>query len=210
MTRKKRTAIVIGAGIGGLATAARLAKDGWQVTLLEKEPLIGGRAYRLDQDGYRFDTGPTILMMTDVLYDTFKYCGKDFDDYISLQQLEPNYQVFFPDGQKIEVSSNLPRFAKELAKIDEKAPEQFYRYFADVAKIYRIARGQFIDKNFDKLTDFIDIKAGAQLFKGRGLMKLYSFVSRYFTDPRLRQLFSFQSMYFADLRILQGSFHSCR
>lgn len=195
MTRKKRTAIVIGAGIGGLATAARLAKDGWQVTLLEKEPLIGGRAYRLDQDGYRFDTGPTILMMTDVLYDTFKYCGKDFDDYISLQQLEPNYQVFFPDGQKIEVSSNLPRFAKELAKIDEKAPEQFYRYFADVAKIYRIARGQFIDKNFDKLTDFIDVRAGAQLFKGRGLMKLYSFVSRYFTDPRLRQLFSFQSMY---------------
>ena len=109
---KKRTAIVIGAGIGGLATAARLAKDGWQVTLLEKEALLGGRAHRIDQDGYRFDTGPTILMMTDVLYDTFAYCGKDFDDYIDLQQLEPNYQVFFPDGQKIEVSSNLPRFAK--------------------------------------------------------------------------------------------------
>lgn len=192
---KKRTAIVIGAGIGGLATAARLAKDGWQVTLLEKEALIGGRAHRIDQDGYRFDTGPTILMMTDVLYDTFAYCGKDFDDYIDLQQLEPNYQVFFPDGQKIEVSSNLPRFAKELAKIDEKAPEQFYRFFADVAKIYRIARGQFIDKNFDSLTDFIDLKAGLQLLRGRGLYKLYSFVSRYFTDPRLRQLFSFQSMY---------------
>ncbi len=195
MTQTKKTAIVIGAGIGGLATAARLAQDGWQVTILEKEKLIGGRAHRIDQDGYRFDTGPTILMMTDVLYDTFAYCGKNFDDYIDLQQLEPNYQVFFPDGQKIEVSSNLPRFAKELAKIDEKAPEQFYRFFADVARIYRIARGQFIDKNFDRLTDFIDIKAGTELLKGRGLMKLYSFVSRYFDDWRLRQLFSFQSMY---------------
>lgn len=195
MTQKKRKAIVIGAGLGGLATAARLAHDGWKVTVLEKEQLIGGRAHRLDQDGYRFDTGPTILMMTDVLYETFAYCGKDFDDYIDLQQLEPNYQVFFPDKQKIEVSSNLPRFAKELAKIDDKAPEQFYRFFADVARIYRIARGQFIDKNFDKLTDFIDIKAGTELLKGRGLYRLYNFVSRYFDDPRLRQLFSFQSMY---------------
>ncbi len=196
-TKKKtqRTAIVVGAGIGGLSAAARLAKDGWKVTILEKEALIGGRAHRIDQDGYRFDTGPTILMMTDVLYDTFAYCGKNFDDYIDLQQLEPNYQVFFPDGQTIEVSSNLPRFAKELAKIDEKAPEQFYRYFADVAKIYRLARSQFIDKNFDKLTDFINVKAGLQLAKGRGLYRLYNFVSRYFTDPRLRQLFSFQSMY---------------
>ncbi|MBP9827043.1 phytoene desaturase [Candidatus Saccharibacteria bacterium] len=192
---KSKTAIVVGAGIGGLATAARLAHDGYSVTLLEKEALVGGRAHRIDQDGYRFDTGPTILMMTDVLYDTFRDCGKNFDDYIELRQLEPNYRVWFPDKTSIEVSSNLPRFAAELAKIDPKAPEQFYRFFADVAKIYRISRGQFIDKNFDRLTDFIDLKAGLTLLKGRGLYKLYNFVSRYFDDWRLRQLFSFQSMY---------------
>lgn len=192
---KKRTAIIIGAGIGGLTTAARLAHDGWKVTILEKEALVGGRAHRIDQDGYRFDTGPTILMMTDVLYDTFAYCGKNLDDYLTLQQLEPNYQVFFPDGEKIEVSSNLPRFTKELARIDSKGPEQFYSFFAATAKIYRLARSQFIDRNFDRLTDFINLQAGLELVRGRGLYKLYNFVSRYFTDPRLRQLFSFQSMY---------------
>jgi phytoene desaturase len=192
---KARQAIVVGAGIGGLAAAARLARDGWKVTVLEKESLIGGRAYRIIQDGYQFDTGPTILMMLDVFYETFSYCGKNFDDYIDLQQLEPNYQVFFPDGEKIEVSSNLPRFTRELARVDAKAPEQFHRFFSDTAKIYRLARDKFIDRNFDKLTDFIDLSAGIQLLRGRGLSRLYNFVSRYFTDPRLRQLFSFQSMY---------------
>jgi phytoene desaturase len=191
----KQTAIVIGAGIGGLCTAARLAHDGYKVTIVEKERLVGGRAHRLQQDGYTFDTGPTILMMTDVLYDTFSYCGKDLDDYIRLLQLEPNYKVWYPDGETLEVSSNLPRFATELARFDPKAPEQFYRFFADVAEMYRISRHKFIDKNFDKLTDFIDLKAGIQLLRRRGLTKLYSFVSRYFDDPRLRQLFSFQSMY---------------
>ena len=191
----KQTAIIIGAGIGGLCTAARLAHEGYHVTVIEKESMVGGRAHRLKQDGYTFDTGPTILMMTDVLYDTFSYCGKNFDDYIDLQQLEPNYKVWYPEGETLEVSSNLPRFAAELAKFDPKGPEQFYRFFADVSEMYRISRHKFIDKNFDKLTDFIDLKAGIQLLRRRGLTKLYSFVSRYFTDPRLRQLFSFQSMY---------------
>lgn len=192
---KHKTAIIIGAGIGGLCTAARLAHDGYSVTIIEKESMVGGRAHRLEQDGYTFDMGPTILMMTDVLYDTFSYCGKNFDDYIDLQQLEPNYKVWYPEGETLEVSSNLPRFAAELARFDPKAPEQFYRFFADVAEMYRISRHKFIDKNFDKLTDFIDLKAGIQLLRRRGLTKLYRFVSRYFDDPRLRQLFSFQSMY---------------
>lgn len=192
---KQKQVVIIGAGIGGLCAAARLAHDGYQVSIYEKEAVVGGRAHVIKQDGYTFDTGPTILMMTDVLYDTFAYCGEDLDQYVSLSQLEPNYKTWFPDGETIEVSSNLPRFTKELARIDPKAPEQFYRFFADVAKIYRLARSKFIDKNFDKLSDFIDISAGIELLKGRGLYKLYNFVSRYFTDWRLRQLFSFQSMY---------------
>ncbi len=195
MAKKMKTAIIVGAGIGGLTTAARLSKDGYQVTILEKDKNVGGRANVIKQDGYTFDTGPTILMMTDVLYDTFSYCGKNFDDYINLSQLEPNYQVKWADGSGVEVSSNLPRFAKSLAKIDPKAPEQFYTFFGEMAKMYRIGRGKFIDKNFDKLTDFINVPAGLELLKGGGLKKLYSFVSTYFDDPRLRMLFSFQSMY---------------
>lgn len=191
----QKSAIIIGGGVGGLCTAARLLKNGYQVTVLEKEDKVGGRAHRINNKGYTFDTGPTLLMMTDVLYDTFEYCGKNFDDYIELLQLEPNYQVAFADKSRITVSSNLPKFHRELAKFDPKAPSQFYKFFSDVSEIYRISRNNFIDKNFDSILDFINPKSGTELIRKRGLSKLYSFVSHYFKDERLRQLFSFQSMY---------------
>lgn len=193
--RSRKKAIVIGAGLGGMATAARLAQDGFRVTVVEKESLPGGRAHRIRQAGYTFDTGPTILMMTDVIEDTFHYCERELSDYLDLQQLEPNYTAYYPDGEAITVSSNLPRFTQELARIDPAAPEQFLSFFAATAKIYRLARSQFIDKNFDKVTDFINLKAGLSLLRGRGANRLYSYVSRFFGHPKLRQLFSFQAMY---------------
>lgn len=191
----KKTAVVIGAGIGGMCTAARLAKLGYSVTVLEKETQVGGRANRMTQDGFTFDTGPTLLMMTEVLEETFGFCGKKLTDYLTLHQLEPNYRVIFGDHSQIEVSSNLPRFTAELSRIDAQAPEQFYRYFSDIAEFYRIARRNFIDRNFNKITDFISPRHGYKLWRKRGLTKLWDFTGRYFSDERLRQLFSFQSMY---------------
>lgn len=193
--KKKKNISVIGAGIGGLCSAARLLHDGYNVTIYEKEDIVGGRANRIVQDGYTFDTGPTLLMMTDVLYDTFKYCGKNLDDYLELIQLEPNYRVTFADHTNITVSSNMPKFQAELKKFDAKAPEQFYKYFADVSEMYRISRDKFIDKNFDKLSEFINLRSGIKLIRKRGLTRLWDFVSHYFDDVRLKQLFSFQSMY---------------
>jgi phytoene desaturase len=191
----QKSAIIIGGGIGGLCTAARLLKEGYKVTIIEKEDKVGGRANRIEKSGYTFDMGPTLLMMTDVLYETFEYCGKNFDDYITLLQLEPNYRVAFADKSKITVSSNLPKFTSELEKFDPKGPEQFFKYFSDVSAMYRISRKSFIDKNYKRITDFINPVSGAQLLRRRGLSKLYDFVAHYFKDERLQQLFSFQSMY---------------
>ena len=75
MAKPKKQIIVIGADVGGLCAAARLARDGHDVSVYEKESTVGGRAHLIKQDGYTFDTGPTILMMTDALYDTFEYRG---------------------------------------------------------------------------------------------------------------------------------------
>lgn len=190
-----KTVVVIGGGVGGLCAAARLSCAGYKVTVVEKEDRVGGRANRLEKDGYTFDMGPTLLMMTDVLYSTFADCGKNLDDYLQLIQLEPNYQVIFGNSKRITMSSNLPKLCEELRLFDSKAPEQFYRYFSDVAEFYRVSRLHFIDKNFNKLTDFINPKQGLGLLKKHGLSKLWDFTGRYFSNENLRQLFSFQSMY---------------
>ncbi|MBW3538472.1 phytoene desaturase [Candidatus Parcubacteria bacterium] len=186
---------IIGAGIGGLAAAARLSAAGHRVTVYEKETLPGGRAHVITQDGYSFDTGPTILMMVDVLEETFAACGRELKNYLSLVQLEPNYRAVYFDHSSITMSSNLAALSSELARIDPKAPEQFYLFFARAAVIYRLARSKFIDKNFDRLGDFIDPLSTIALARYGGLKRLSGFVGGYFRDPRLVQLFSFQSMY---------------
>ena len=92
--------IIIGAGIGGLATAMRLQATGrFQVTILEKNATIGGRANIREVDGFRFDTGPSLLLMTDVYRDLFDACGEDFDAWVKLIKMEPNYAVHFGDGR---------------------------------------------------------------------------------------------------------------
>lgn len=187
--------VIVGAGLGGLSAAVRLLADGYQVELYEKEALPGGRAHLIEQDGYRFDIGPTLLMMTDVLEDVFAAAGKDMSDYLDLVQLDPNYRVAFADGSTMISTSNLAEMTRELAAIDPKAPEQFHRFFTKLAYMYRLGRDRYIDKNFDSLTDFIDPVSGLDLVRQGGLRSLYGLVGSYFKDPRLRQLFSFQSMY---------------
>lgn len=191
----KKSVIIVGAGIGGLCTAARLSSLGYQVSVFEKEALVGGRANRIEKDGYKFDIGPTLLMMTDVLEETFRFCGKKMNDYLELIQLEPNYQVVFGDHSRVEVSSNLPRLTKQLALLDEKAPERFFDYFASVSEFYRLSRHNYIERNFDKLSEFVNIRHGSKLLYKHGLQNLWDYTGRYFDDERLRQLFSFQSMY---------------
>lgn len=193
--KARRRAVVIGAGLGGLAAAARLAHAGWRVQVFEQETSVGGRAQRLRFDGYDFDTGPTILLMPEVLQQLFADCGRRPEDYLKLQQLEPNYRAHFADGSAITMSSNLSQLTTELSRLDPRAPEQLQLFLSDTARFYRLARHQFIDRNFDQLTDFISPLQAMQLWRRGGLQKLYRFVSRYFDDPRLRMLFSFQSMY---------------
>lgn len=194
-TATKKKIVIIGAGLGGLSAAARLLAAGYKVEIYEKEALSGGRAHVIYKDGYSFDIGPTLLMMTDVLEDVFTATGRRMSDYLELVQLDPNYRVAFADGSSMTASSNLADLTKELEKLDPNAPEQFHRLFTKLAMMYRLGRSRFIDKNFDTLSDFIDPLAGISLVRHGGLKRLTSFVEKYIKDPRLVQLFTFQSMY---------------
>lgn len=93
-----KNAIVIGAGIGGLASAALLANRGFKVTVLEKNSAVGGKMNQISSNGYRFDTGPSLLTMPFLLEKLFKECGDDINNYFEFEELEPLCRYFYPDG----------------------------------------------------------------------------------------------------------------
>lgn len=192
----KRTAIIAGAGIGGLATAMRLAARGdFSVTILEKNETVGGRCNVLVDQGFRFDTGPSLLLMTDVYRELFSYCGMDFDERVPLIKIDPNYRVHFADNTTLEMSGDLSKMIPELEKIEPGSASGYYRFLEDSSRKYRIGRQEFVEKNFTRAGEFFTGANLKRLGELNALDKLYSHVSRYFKDERLRQAFSMQSMY---------------
>lgn len=195
-THSVQQVVIIGGGIGGLAAAMRLqAQGGYQVTLLEKNSTLGGRANIRTVDGFRFDTGPSLLLMTDVYRDLFHACGEDFDALVPLIKMEPNYRVHFGDGSQLEMSSDLAKMVANLEKIEPGVTSGYYRFLEDAGKKYRIGRKQFVEKNFNRARDFFTAPNLLLLGKLNALDKMYAHVSKFFRDDRLRQAFSMQSMY---------------
>ena len=191
-----RQVVIVGAGIGGLAAAMRLqASSRFQVTVLEKNATIGGRANIREVDGFRFDTGPSLLLMTDVYRELFAACGEKFDEWVRLIKMEPNYAVHFGDGSAMVMSSDLTTMVAELERIEPGSAAGYYRFLEDAGKKYRIGRRKFVEKNFAKAADFFTLGNLKLLGQLNALDKLYTHVSQYFQDDRLRQAFSMQSMY---------------
>ncbi len=191
-----QTVIIIGAGIGGLAAAMRLQATGqFQVTVLEKNDTVGGRANIRDVDGFRFDTGPSLLLMTDVYRELFAACGEEFSEWVTLLKMEPNYAVHFGDGSQMEMSSDLTKMIAELERIEPGVTPGYYRFLEDAGKKYRIGREKFVEKNFLRAADFFTASNLKLLGQLNALDKLYTHVSQFFRDDRLRQAFSMQSMY---------------
>ncbi|HEY6745548.1 MAG TPA: phytoene desaturase family protein [Mycobacteriales bacterium] len=187
--------VVVGAGLGGLSAALRLAGAGREVTVLEREPVPGGRAGRLDLDGYSFDTGPTVLTMPELIADALDSVGERLADWLDLDPVDPLYRAFYPDGSTLDVRSDADAMAAEIERVCGPAEAAGYRRFVDyVSAMYRAEMRTFIDRNLDSPLGLV----GPDLFrllKLRGLSKLAPTVGRYLKDPRTQRVFSFQAMY---------------
>ncbi len=192
---QKPTAIVIGAGIGGIATAARLAKNGYSVTVLEKNETPGGRANQIVRDGHRFDIGPTLFLMPEVWEETFASLGEKMEDHLDLRRIDPTYKVHFDDGLQLELTSNIGKMQEQLEKIDKTAFTGFLNYIAEGAKHYKISLEKFVGRNFFSIFDYFSLKNLPLIFKLKALDKHYRNTGRYFKDERLKAAFTFQNMY---------------
>lgn len=192
---RRLSAVVIGAGVGGLAAAARLAHAGLEVQVFEQTPAPGGRCAQLVVDGYTFDMGPTILLMPEVVERTFRDLGRKMETYLRLHRCDPNYQVHFRDGSRLTFTSELTRMCEELERIEPGSFPRFLEFLALGRVQYRTSLDQFVSRNFDHLGQFLTPRSLRGIFRARAHRRLYSVASGFFRDDRLRAALTFQTMY---------------
>ncbi|MCS7247617.1 MAG: phytoene desaturase family protein [Anaerolineales bacterium] len=191
----KPSVLIIGAGIGGIAAAARLAKNGYAVTVVEKNEQPGGRCGQLIHEGHRFDIGPTLFLMPEVWEETFAALGERMSDHLDLRRIDPTYKVHFEDGLQITLTSNLGAMQAQLEKIEKTAFSGFLHFIAEGSRHYKISLEKFVGRNFYSLWEYFSPSNLPLLFQLKALVKHYDNVGRYFQDPRLRAAFTFQNMY---------------
>lgn len=187
--------IVVGAGAAGLAAAIRLQNEGYEVHLYEKNEQVGGKMFQIQEKGFTFDVGPTIVMMPDIYREVFSLCGRNPDEYIPMEQVEPMLDLCFPGEDHLEFSSNLVAFTKTLEGISEEDTEGYFKYLASIYKRYVIAKDAFIMKSFRKPTDFYNPNSLIQGLRLRTFSDAYSSISKFVKDDRLRKALAFQTLY---------------
>ncbi len=192
---KNLTALVIGAGMGGIATAARLAQRGYQVIVTEKGEQAGGRCHRLVKDGHHFDTGPTLFLMPEIYARTFTDLGERIKDHLDLRRIDPTYRVHFDDGFSLTMTSDLNRMQVQLEAIEPGSFGGFLRYLDEAHTHYRLAFPHLVERSFYSLLEFCNLKNLFLLFRLKLLVKHYDHVGNYFDDRRLKAAFTFQDMY---------------
>ena len=187
--------VIVGAGLGGLSAALRLASTGRKVTVVEREAIPGGRAGRLSIDGYEFDTGPTVLTMPDLIADAFDCVGERMEDWLQMEPVSPLYRAFYPDGSRLDVHADTGEMSAEIERVIGSREARGYEKYVDfVGQLYRYEMKDFIDRNIDSPFDLLTPDL-AKLVAIGGFRKLAPKVNEYLRDPRTQRIFSFQSMY---------------
>lgn len=187
--------VVVGAGLAGLSAALHLAGRGRAVTVVEREPWPGGRAGRLDIDGYRIDTGPTVLTMPDIIDETFAAVGETTSNRLELSPVDPAYRAVFADGSALEVHSDADRMADAIAGFAGSGQAAGYRRLRTwLTRLYRTEFDGFIGANFDSPLSLLTPRL-AQLTAIGGFRRWDRMVKRHISDERLQRIFTFQSLY---------------
>lgn len=193
MTAKK--VVVVGAGLGGIATAGRLARQGYEVTVVEKNAKPGGRCDQLVRDGHRFDTGATLFLMPEIFAETYEVLGERMEDHLDLRRIDPTYRVRFDDGFEIQLTSDMHAMQDQLEAREPGSFRAMLQYLEEGTNNYHKSVKYFVGRNFYNIFQYFSPKNFPLLFELKALVKHYDRVSRYFKDPHLRAAFTFQDMY---------------
>lgn len=182
--------IVIGAGLGGLSAAIRLAKKGFSVTVLEKNETVGGKVNTVESRGYRFDTGASLLTMRHVLQDLFEFAERRIEDYLEIVPLEPICRYFWTDKTVFDASTDLQKTEAEIAKIEPRDVENFRQFLANAKRKYEVSEKTFLAHSLNDLPKLLRPKYLKDLVAISSMRTLDAHVKSYFESAKLRQLFN--------------------
>ncbi len=186
---------IIGAGIGGLGLAAMLAKAGFDVTVVEKNEGLGGRARQFTQDGFTFDMGPSWYLMPDVFEHFFCLLGERVEDHLHLVKLSPSYRIFADDGTVIDLEADPDKAASLFESIEPGAGAKLRRYLDASRYQYDVVMQNFMHKNFDTPLDFLTwrmVQAGTKL---SAFTTMSRYVARFFKTPLLQKIMQYQLLF---------------
>jgi phytoene desaturase len=193
-----KKAIVIGSGFAGLSAASFMAKNGWQVTVLEKHSCAGGRARQFSADGYKFDMGPSWYWMPDVFERYFNEFGYQVKDFYTLERLDPSYRVYWPDGP-MDVPADYDALKKLFESIEAGSGIKLDKFLKEAAFKYDTGINKLVHKPGLSVMEFIDIDLAKGLLRLDVFSSMKSHVQKHFSHPKLRQLLEFPVLFLGAL-----------
>lgn len=190
---KKQSVIIIGAGIGGLATACMLAKKGYEVTILEKNDMVGGRARVFEKDGFVFDMGPSWYMMPEVFEHFFELMDEKMSDYYSLKKLSPSYRVFLKsDKSYFDFYGDIDKNKETFEKIEPGSGIVLTKFLKKLKLQYGIAYNEFMFKNYNSVFDFLTWSVAKVGWKLPLLKKQKQIIESRFKSEILQKVMQYQ------------------
>lgn len=179
--------MVIGAGIGGLSAAIRLAAAGQQVVMLEQNAQVGGKMSQVTAAGFRWDTGPSVITMRHVFEELFAGAGRSLQEYLTLQPIEPLTRYVYPDGTQLDVTKDWPALASQLQALEPADVEGYLRFLAHAARLHAITGPVFIYDQPPSWRSFLRVSPLA-MTKIDPWFTLDQSIRRFVRSPHLRQL----------------------
>jgi phytoene desaturase len=198
MSTQSKKVIVIGAGFAGISAASFLAQKGWDVTVVEKNNLPGGRARKYSAEGFTFDMGPSWYWMPDVFEKYFEKFGKKVSDYYKLKRLDPSYRVYF-EKEAWDLPANYEALRNLLESIEPGAAKALDAFLEEAKYKYEVGVGKIVYKPGISVTEFIDIDIIRGVFKLDIFQSMKKHVAKYFKHPSIQFLMEFPVLFLGAL-----------
>ncbi len=187
--------LIIGSGFAGLSAACVLAKQGFKVTVLEKNNQPGGRARLWEQDGFKFDMGPSWYWMPDVFENFFALFGKKPADYYELKRLDPGYRIYYGKDDSIDVPANMPDLEALFESIEPGSSLALRKFLAQAAYKYKVSMADYVFRPSHSITEFIDLNLIKKSWNMQLLTSMSRHVRQYFKHPKLVKLLEFPVLF---------------